>query len=48
MSNRKIHNRFAESLGDRQGLADAVNERMDQPSGSVLLITTHIFVQMDP
>jgi hypothetical protein len=32
LPNRKLHNRFAESLGIDREIADAVNRRMDQPS----------------
>jgi hypothetical protein len=32
LPNRKLHNRFAETLGIDRELADLVNKRMDQPS----------------
>jgi hypothetical protein len=32
LPNRKLHNRFAESLGIDRELADLVNRRMDEPS----------------
>lgn len=32
MPSRKLHNRFAESLGIDRELADLVNSRMDEPS----------------
>jgi hypothetical protein len=32
LPSRKLHNRFAESLGIDKELADTVNKRMDEPS----------------